>query len=406
MIRHPVFLSLSPNTQLDDLLLTLAVFVTPWRWRGGDAIAHVEQWFAAYLKSNDAVTFNSGRSALLGILQSFGIGTGDEVLVQAFTCVAVPNCVLWAGARPVYVDIDTTLNIDPSDMEKKITNKTRALIVQHTFGIPAQLDRLLIVARKHNLILIEDCAHSLGATYRGKPVGTHGHASFFSFGRDKVLSSVYGGLSTIADRYPRVQKKLRTYQESLQFPPSGWILRQLIYPLACSLITHAYAIGIGKFFHTVLRSLGVMSKAVTESELRGQRPTEFPSRYPNALALLLLNQLRKLTAFNARRSRVSEFYRSQVRTRGLSFLPHVAGAIFLRYPVIVRSPSLLIQRAQRSGVFLGRWYQNVIDPPGVDFASIGYRRGMCPNAEGIAKHIVNLPTNIPRNIADRVIRAI
>ena len=120
------------------------------------------------------------------------IGEGDEVLVQAFTCVAVPNSVLWAQATPVYADIDATLNIDPIDVEKKITNRTKAIIVQHTFGIPADMDALVALAKKHNILLIEDCAHSLGATYKGKKVGTFGDAAFFSFGRDKVVSSVFG----------------------------------------------------------------------------------------------------------------------------------------------------------------------------------------------------------------------
>ena len=95
------------------MLLSCQTVLMPWLWKKGRVIAQSEQWFESYLPDSTAVSFNSGRSALLAILKAFNIGEGDEVLVQAFTCVAVPNSVCWAGARPVYADIDKTLNIDP-----------------------------------------------------------------------------------------------------------------------------------------------------------------------------------------------------------------------------------------------------------------------------------------------------
>jgi dTDP-4-amino-4,6-dideoxygalactose transaminase len=110
--------------------------------------------------------FQRGRIALYAILKALGIGSGDEVIIQAFTCVAVPCPVLATGARPVYADIDGTLNLDPSSVEARLTPRTKAIVVQHTFGIPANMDRLLRTANECGIYLIEDCCHTVASSYR------------------------------------------------------------------------------------------------------------------------------------------------------------------------------------------------------------------------------------------------
>ncbi|MBI4130447.1 DegT/DnrJ/EryC1/StrS aminotransferase family protein, partial [Candidatus Roizmanbacteria bacterium] len=151
-----VAISLSPNTESDDSILAIKTLLQPWKWKTGREIEKVEEWFRKEFNTDTAVSFNSGRSALWALLKAFSIGQGDEVLVQAFTCVAVPEVVMWVGATPVYCDIDDTYNIDPNDIEKKITKKTKAIIVQHTFGIPARIREIREIGNKYNLIVIED----------------------------------------------------------------------------------------------------------------------------------------------------------------------------------------------------------------------------------------------------------
>ncbi len=401
--------ALSPNTEFEDVWKAHRVLLAPWVWFRGSAVGKVELWFRTNYKTSTAVSFNSGRSALLGILKAFGIGVGDEVILQAFTCVAVPNSVRWAGATPVYADIDDRLNIDPKDFERQITGKTKAIIVQHTFGIPAAMDEILAIAKKHKLIVIEDCAHALGATYQGNKLGTLGDAAFFSFGRDKVISSVFGGLAIIHDTLAGslAKAKLKAYHKNLDTPGIGWIFQQVFHPVAFAWILPLYDLGIGKLLLVFFQRMNVLSKPVYPMEVAGRQPKDFPAKYPNALALLLLPQLKKLQRFNDTRQKVSATYAEALKENTMirSIAP-VDGAIYLRFPVVVDNPEKVRKHAKDRGILLGNWYHNVIDPTGVDFKVAGYKKGSCPRAEEISGRIVNLPTRISQKAAKRVLAAL
>src|SRR3990167_5441690 len=143
-----IHISLSPNAENDDRRLAASLFFQPWFWQKGEALDKLKQKLADYLGvAQEPLLFNSGRSALLTLLKALEIRQEEEILIQAFTCNAVPNHILWWGAKPIYVDIDATYNMDPADLERKITPRSRAVIIQHTFGIPANIDALLRIAR-------------------------------------------------------------------------------------------------------------------------------------------------------------------------------------------------------------------------------------------------------------------
>ncbi|MBU1327221.1 aminotransferase class I/II-fold pyridoxal phosphate-dependent enzyme [Patescibacteria group bacterium] len=402
-LRRVISSSLSPNTEWGDVLAALRILFSPSRWKNGKEILQIESWFKRRFKTNSAVSFNSGRSALLAILYAFDIGWRDEVLIQVFTCVAVPNSVRWAGAKPVYVDIDETYNIDPKDAKTKISKKTKAIIVQHTFGTPAKMDELLSIARAHNIILIEDCAHALGATYKGKSVGGLGDACFFSFGRDKVVSSVFGGLAIIADVHKKQQRKLVEFRNKLSCPSVFWIARQLLHPIAFSIILPMYTMEIGKVLLCMLQKLKLLSFPVYPEEKKGEKPDIFPSKYPNALACLLLPQLAKLDRYNDRRKKTAEYYRAAIRQGvNITMPPEVQGAIYLRFPAEVPDPDRFHKIAKSNGVLLGNWYHCVIDPCGVAHDAVGYKKGSCPAAEEASCGIINLPTLILPEQAARI----
>lgn len=393
ILKYPIAIGLSPNTQNNDIWETLKVIFQPWNWKGDKAVRQVERWFEDYLKVKNAVSFNSGRSALYALLKAFNIGEGGEVIIQAFTCVAVPDPVIWVGAKPIFVDIDETLNINPMVIEKHITAKTRAIIVQHTFGLPAKIDMIKKIAQKHNLLLIEDCAHSLGATYKGKKIGTFGDAAFFSFGRDKIISSVFGGLAIISSKFKVQSLKLREFQETLGYPNYFWIFQQLLHPIVSSVILPLYHIYVGKILLFFLQKLGLLSKPVYPEEYCGQQPQIFPAKYPNALAFLLLTQLKKLDKYNSCRKKNSTYYYEKLSGYNKLKLPvKTDGAVYLRYNIFSADSKAILDFSKKKGILLGNWYKNTIDPKGVDFDKVAYKIGSCPKAEKAARLSINLPT--------------
>ena len=158
----------------------------------GPDVARFEQDFARFCQAEHAVAFNSGTSALHVALLLLNIGPGDEVITTPATFVATSWAISYTGAKPVYVDIDdATFNLDPALVERAVTPRTKAVMPVHLYGHPAHLEPLLALGRKHNLSLVEDAAQAHGATYKGKPVGTFGAVSGFSFYPGKNLGA-YG----------------------------------------------------------------------------------------------------------------------------------------------------------------------------------------------------------------------
>jgi perosamine synthetase len=392
----PISISLSPNTEKDDIRLAFRLIFNPWKRKRGKEIQELEREFENYLGVRHAVSFNSGRSAFLAILNSLGLNKNDEIMLQAFTCNAVPNPVIWSGLKPVYVDCnEKTFNLDLEDLKRKISPQSRAVVVQHTFGLPAEMDEISEICRQNNLILIEDCAHSLGAEYKHKKVGNFGRVAFFSFSRDKVMSSVYGGMAATNDE--DLAEKIRNYQEKIGYPSFFWIKQQLLHPVLMNwLILPTYRI-LGKYLLVSFQWLKILSKAVHWKEKRGLRPGYFPKRMPNAMAILALNQFQKLDRFNNHRKEIAGFYYNELK--GSSFrLPENDG-IFLRFTVRYEKAGEIIKRAWQKNLLIGDWYQSPIAPDDTKLEKMKYVRGSCPAAEKLAKTTFNLPTHV--NISTR-----
>src|SRR5579859_3327704 len=141
----------------------------------------LEGLVASRLGTRYAVAVNSGTSALSVILAGLGIGAGDEVIVPGFTYIASISSIVYSGALPVLAEVDATFNLDPADVEARITPRTRAIMAVHMLGNPARLDELQAIAERHGVLLIEDCAQAFGASYRGRAVGSYGAVGIFSF---------------------------------------------------------------------------------------------------------------------------------------------------------------------------------------------------------------------------------
>ena len=163
----------------------------------GEKVKSFEEAFANYIGVDYAVAVTNGTIALDTALKTLRIGPGDEVIVPAFSFIASSNCVLFQGAKPVFADIDQrSFNIDPSDVNEKITAKTKAIIVVHLFGKPAQMEELKEIAQDHGILLIEDAAQAHGAEYKGKKVGGLSNIGCFSFYATKNMTTGEGGMIT------------------------------------------------------------------------------------------------------------------------------------------------------------------------------------------------------------------
>ncbi len=402
-IFKPITISLSPNTQKDDIWLALRLIFSPWKWKKGKAIKEFENQFKEYLGVKHAFSFNSGRSALMAILKSLGLKAENEVLLQAFTCNAASNPILWSGFEPVYVDCDEdNFNIDIEDLKKKVSPMSRVVMVQHTFGLPADMEKVLDIAQQNNLILIEDCAHSLGAEYYNQKVGTFGKAAFFSFSRDKIISSVYGGMAVTND--DDLAKKIEKFQEEIKHPSNCWILQQLFHPVLMNLlILPTYNFLFGKILLVLFQWLHVLSKAVHWKEKQGKKPYYFPKKMPNALALLAQKQFVKLEKFYEHRRKLTAFYYSEFKNSSfempktlsqetLSFLGRKHS--FLRFTIKHPAAQKIIKECWQKNILVGDWYTAPIAPGDTKLDRVGYKIGSCPKAEKLAKQTLNLPTHI------------
>jgi len=386
-----ISISLSPNIEKDDIRLALKMLFSPWKWKKGRAAETLEKEFKKYLNLRYAFSFNSGRSALMAILSSFDLEQGSEVLIQAFTCNAAVNPIIWSELIPVYVDCDkTTFNIDLEDLKRKITSRSRILIVQHTFGVPADMDKIVEICRQNSLILIEDCAHSLGAEFNSKKAGTFGDASFFSFSRDKIISSVYGGMAATND--DKIAEKIKGFQQRIKYPSRYWIKQQLFHPVLMNWLIMSFYGFFGKYLLVLFQWIYIFSKAVHWKEKRGQKPGYFPRKMPNALAVLALNQFNKLDKFNAHRKEIAAFYYNELKNSDFQ-LP-VNRGVFLRFAIKHPKAHQIIREAWKENILIGDWYTSPVAPDDTKLEQLRYKVGSCPQAEELAKITLNLPTHI------------
>jgi len=187
-----------------------------WISSSGDYIKRFEECFSNYCGMKYGIAVTSGTAALHLALKALGIKKGDEVIIPDFTMVAVLFTVLYCGAKPVFIDAEPdTWNIDVKKIEEKITKKTKAIIVVHTYGHPVDMEPVIRFARKYDLYIIEDVAEAHGARYKKRRCGSIGHISCFSFYANKIITTGEGGMVLTSRR--ELAEKCR-YYKNLCFP--------------------------------------------------------------------------------------------------------------------------------------------------------------------------------------------
>ncbi|MGB9883284.1 MAG: aminotransferase class I/II-fold pyridoxal phosphate-dependent enzyme [Microgenomates group bacterium] len=397
-------LNFGPNENLSDAWLSFKLLFQSWRWIRGKEITIVKnkilkKFLNLPSSKFDVCLFFTGRSALYNLLKSLDLKSGDEVLVQAFTCSAVILPIVALNLKPVFVDIENhSFSINPIDLEKKLSKKSKVIILQHTFGItPDQKDKVISVIKQHNLVLIEDIAHGINISnikYQKSKIKNHFY--LVSFGRSKSLSSVFGG--AVVGNNKKIIKKLKNM---ILTPPSySIIFKLLLYKPIVFIIKLTYNTYLGKLIHFLVNKLQLLTSEISQKEKQGNFDDFFNHSYPNALAILLLNQFRRFKSIQNQGTSIVNFYQKNLKNKLQLKLDNQS---LIRYPLLVKNPAKIIEKMAKKNIFLGQWYNWPIAPYGFPLEKVGYRWGSCPQAEKIRQKIINLPTNINLKQAERVV---
>jgi perosamine synthetase len=405
--------------------------------------------FIENLKSDKALYFYRGGVALYALLKSMRIGRGDEVILQSFTCPAVPYPVVHLGATPVYVDIDPgTFNMDPGKIEAKITRKTKALIVQHTYGIPAEMDRILDIARKHDLWVIEDACHALGSKYRGQEVGTFGDAAFYSFGWYKPVVLGVGGAAIVNNSILKPNME-EIYKNSINPILKDTVVLYIQYAAYTLLLSPSWfwfmkevyrrlrdfrsgprkgKLGPLIFGHYFGNYLDAQARRVQKSDsspvtleespkLSEQDPLAetTPSEREEAQRIIPFQErrlFRKLDRWNdmvVHQRWIVSRYEELLSQAG--YAPFKVGShfepVYYKYPLLFARKKEIFEEAQRARIEMSDMFGSPLYPAerAANWKALGYQKGMCPISEDISDRIVALPVHakIQANEIERTI---
>jgi len=198
-----------------------------------------ENEFAKYIGTKYAKSMQSGRACLFLILSALNIKKDDEILLASYNTPIIPSTIIQYGAKPVFVDVDkNTFTIDPQEINKNITKKTKAIIITHIEGQLCDMDKIIKIANKHNIGVIEDCAHSIGSTYRGKKAGSFGIASLYSFCSGKQINSLGGGM--VVTNNKEIYSKIKKISDKFAHPKKSVLIKKILKHYLVSLFLRPY----------------------------------------------------------------------------------------------------------------------------------------------------------------------
>lgn len=356
MEKLPEFLSYGRQIiDEEDIQAVVDTLRSPFLTQG-PKIVEFEQAIARYVGSKYAVAFCNGTAALHAACYAAGIEEGDEVITTPITFAASANCVRYVGGTVVFADIDPqTYNIDTTEIEKKITSRTKAIIPVDFTGQPADMDKIMEIAKKHNLTVIEDGAHSLGAVYKGRKVGTLADMTMFSFHPVKPITTAEGGI-IVTDN--------EDYYRKLQLFRSHGIEKT------------DHAIQQGDWYYE-MTDLG------------------YNYRMTDIQAALGLSQLKKIENFIHRRHEIVEMYNNGFEDNPNFIIPkQLEGTIsgwhlYMIQLKVTKSRQEVFNKMRNRNIGVHVHYIPVYWHP--YYQNLGYEKGICPIAEHWYNNVLTLP---------------
>lgn len=344
------------------------------------AVKAVEKKLARHYGGRVTLTYKGRQALELALLKS-NLPKGSGVAINGYTCYVVYEAVKNAGYRPVFVDVEEgQLNFGATELQQAHakTKDIRAAIVQNTLGYPCDIEAIDKYCRRHNILLIEDLAHSFGARYAdGREAGTVAPLVMLSFSQDKPLDVVAGG--ALVDRLDNYE-----VEEHLKKASLSARVKNRLYPLWSSLIRATYPFGIGRYLHGLLKKLKWLSTPMSEG-LQGHQALSTKA------ATLLLRRWDHWQSELSNRKQIAQIYE-----KALPSSLQISGSgtpLYLRFPITVNKRLELIEYLKKFGIYIADiWYDAPVAPKKY-MSRTNYQNGQCPRAEQLAETIVNLPTH-------------
>lgn len=346
---------------------------------------------------------SSARGALAFMLKSAGIGIGDEVVISAYTCLAVPTAILATGATPVYVDIDVdTLNINFDKLKNSITPTTKAIVIQHTLGNIFPVRKLKSQSWAKDILIIEDCALSIGSRIDGELIGLEGDAAIFSMELSKTLSCGWGGLLLISNAnyaaraenlYSRLpsQNIFRSLLDFFQTTISGISYHPNTFPV------------FGKYLIWLFYKFGVFRNSTAKEELVGKVAHDFIKKL--GIAQVALAEIQWLNFFQLVQGCAIPYHEIASVACELGYKTHFSGrddefCVSNRVSLVVKNPSHTLEFFANNNIDLGVWFDGPLSPLPIG-EPFNYEPFRYPCSASVAKHVINIPSHSRLNIRDR-----
>lgn len=372
---------------IDDVELARDMLEHRTGWNDKNTVNEYEQQFARWNGSRSAFALMGARVALSACISALGLKAGDEVLLPGYTCVVVANALLYAGVTPVYVDIEhDTYGMDIADLKAKVTSGTRAIVIQHLYGLVSR-DCMDVIefARKRDIKIIEDCAHSTGASLHSTKVGNMGDVAVYSSERSKVFNTVVGGIAATNDA--EIAGRLKQYQDNAP-APNDEFTELVLFNVALDYygFKHRQRWWRADFLDLLHRNKKLIS--TTREEESGRRPGNYGMRMCAPIARLGINQLGKIDHYNVLRRQNALRWDRWCDERGYKRPTVIDGSqpVFLRYPVMVE-PEMKKDRSwaiDEIGVEPGVWFVSNLHPASGNVPA-------CPKADEAVARCINLP---------------
>lgn len=361
-----------------------------------DAACEYESAFARWFGATDAFSFWKGRVALYAVLRAMGVGSGDEIILPGYTCVMDVNPIKYLGAKPIYVDIEPdSFNINVNLLRDKITSNTKAIIAQHTYGYPCDMDAIMEIAAEKGIPVIEDCCLAFGSKYKGKTVGTFGNAAYFSFQWNKPFTTGLGGIAITKD-VSLAQKISQLCKSQMSGPSTKEVImlaaqlavyRMFIYPRTTALAQNIFR---------YLTKKGIVVGSSATSEFEPKMADDFFKGFSSVQARSGLRQLAKIDSNINHRKQIARFYDQLLQEDGWpgrKYDASIMDPVMVRYPVRIIEKDKALKEAVKRGVELGSWFECPLHPIETPLEAYNYEIGMCPEAEKASREVVNMPVH-------------